>query len=40
LLVLGLTITSGKIVEFDVVADPNAFAGSTWRSSTTDVTRR
>jgi hypothetical protein len=36
LIVLGVTVTHGKIVEIDVVADPSAFVSWTWRSSTTE----
>jgi hypothetical protein len=34
--VFGFTITRGKIVEIDLVAEPSALASSTWWSSTTD----
>jgi hypothetical protein len=33
---MGFTVRRGKIVEIDILADPLAFAISTWRSSTTD----
>ncbi len=34
--VFGFTITRGKIVEIELVADPDPFASSTWRSSKTE----
>jgi hypothetical protein len=34
--VLRFTITCGKIVQIDVVADPARLTSSTWQSSTTD----
>ena len=33
---LSFTITRGKIVQIDVIADASASAISNWRSSTTD----